>query len=124
VRLSPPELGNLRIELAVQNGVLTAKLEAETPAARNALLDNLPALRDRLAQQDIRVEKFDVDVRRDSNGSGGSGESGPQDRPAGQSDARRQDGRDRATPTPRAVAKVTRPTAANAVSDAGLDVRI
>jgi flagellar hook-length control protein FliK len=124
VRLSPPELGNLRIELAVQNGVLTAKLEAETPAARNALLDNLPALRDRLAQQDIRVEKFDVDVRRDFNNSGSGGSGGPQDRPTGQSDSRRHDGRDRPTPMPRTVAQAARPAAANAVSDAGLDVRI
>ena len=27
------------------------------------MLDNLPALRDRLAEQEIRIEKFDVDVQ-------------------------------------------------------------
>jgi len=63
LKLSPPELGSLKIELSVQQGVLTAKLEAETAAARNVLLDNLPALRERLAEQEIRIEKFDVDVR-------------------------------------------------------------
>jgi flagellar hook-length control protein FliK len=123
VRLSPPELGNLRIELAVQNGVMHAKLEAETPAARNALLDNLPALRDRLAQQDIRVEKFEVDIRRDTGGSAGGGQTF--DRPSGQSDSGRQDSRPR-TPTPRLnSAPAPRAAAAtSAVSDAALDVRI
>jgi flagellar hook-length control protein FliK len=65
LRLSPPDLGSLKIELSVKQGVLTATLETETAAARNALLDNLPALRERLAEQDIRIEQFDVDVRRD-----------------------------------------------------------
>jgi flagellar hook-length control protein FliK len=121
VRLSPPELGNLRIELAVQNGVMHAKVEAETPAARNALLDNLPALRDRLAQQDIRVEKFEVDLRRDFNGGGGQ----TFDRPSGQPDSGRQEGRPR-PPAPRmTTVAAARPTAAAAnVSDAALDVRI
>ena len=84
VRLSPPELGALRIELTMQHGVLSARLEAETPAARNLLLDNLPALRERLAQQDVRIDRFDVDVRRDGGGSAGSGQqqNGAQDRQA------------------------------------------
>ena len=65
LRLSPPELGSLRIDITVKNGVVTAKLETETAAARTVLLDNLPALRERLAEQEIRIEKFDVDVRRE-----------------------------------------------------------
>lgn len=65
LRLSPPELGSLRLELTVKEGVLSASLEAETPAARRLLLDHLPVLRDRLAEQNIRVERFDVDIRRD-----------------------------------------------------------
>jgi len=63
LQLRPAELGSLRIEIAVKQGVLTAHLEAETSAARTILLDNLPALRERLAEQEIRIEKFDVDVR-------------------------------------------------------------
>jgi flagellar hook-length control protein FliK len=62
LRLSPPELGSLRLEIAVRNGAMSARVEAETPAARNLLLDNLPALRERLAQQDIKVERFNVDL--------------------------------------------------------------
>ncbi|NOY29162.1 MAG: hypothetical protein GXP28_02990 [Planctomycetes bacterium] len=63
LQLRPPELGSLRIEIVVKQGVLTAQLETETSAARAILLDNLPALRERLAEQEIRIEKFDVNVR-------------------------------------------------------------
>jgi flagellar hook-length control protein FliK len=63
LRLSPPELGSLRLELTVREGVMTARLETETTTARSLLLDNLPVLRDRLAEQNIKVERFDVDVR-------------------------------------------------------------
>jgi flagellar hook-length control protein FliK len=68
LRLSPPELGSLRLELSTQNGVMTAAVETETPAARQILLDHLPALRDRLAEQNIRIERFDVDVRQENSG--------------------------------------------------------
>jgi flagellar hook-length control protein FliK len=68
LRLSPPELGAMRVELSVQQGVLSAHLETETAAAKSLLIDNLPALRERLAAMDIRVERFDVDVRQDSTG--------------------------------------------------------
>jgi flagellar hook-length control protein FliK len=73
IRLSPPELGAMRLELTVKDGVMTAALETETAAARRVLLEHLPALRDRLAEQNIRVERFDVDVRRE----GGGGQTDP-----------------------------------------------
>jgi flagellar hook-length control protein FliK len=69
LRLSPPELGAMRIELTVKDGVMSAALETENAAARRVLLEHLPALRERLAEQNIRVERFDVDVRRE-NGNG------------------------------------------------------
>jgi flagellar hook-length control protein FliK len=68
LRLSPPELGALRIELNVKDGVMSASLQTESANARRLLLDHLPALRDRLAEQNIRVDRFDVDVRRESTG--------------------------------------------------------
>ena len=122
VRLSPPDLGSVKIELAVQNGVLSAKLEAETPAARNLLLDSLPALRERLAQQDIRIEKFDVDVR-DQGGNAGSGQA--DDRTADQS-GERQNGRYRPTTTrPAAMPSAPAQSLAGVSSAAtGLDIRV
>ncbi|MGL4514219.1 MAG: flagellar hook-length control protein FliK [Lacipirellulaceae bacterium] len=68
LRLSPPELGSLEIRLEIRDGAMTATVEADTPAARQALLENLPALRDRLAEQQVRVERFDVNVRDDGQG--------------------------------------------------------
>ena len=62
LRLRPPELGGLRLEVSIRNGMMTAHIETETSAARTLLLDNLPALRERLAQQDIKVDSFDVDL--------------------------------------------------------------
>jgi flagellar hook-length control protein FliK len=62
LRLSPPELGSLRLDLRVQDGAMVAHLQTETDSARTAILDNLPALRDRLADQGVRIERFDVDL--------------------------------------------------------------
>jgi flagellar hook-length control protein FliK len=62
LKLSPPELGVLKLEIGVHKGVMRARVEAETPAAQSLLLDNLPDLRDRLAQQNIHIQQFDVDL--------------------------------------------------------------
>jgi flagellar hook-length control protein FliK len=76
LRLRPPELGALQLEVTLQPGKLTARIETETPQARTILLDNLPQLRARLAEQGMVVERFDVDVSaRDADQSS----SGPQD---------------------------------------------
>jgi flagellar hook-length control protein FliK len=61
-------LGSVRLELAVRQGTLSATMETETIAARAALLDNLPLLRERLVEHGIRVEQFDVHVRDDRGG--------------------------------------------------------
>src|SRR5262249_30263876 len=70
LRLSPPELGALKVEVAIRNGVMTARLEAETTTARSLLVDNLPNLRARLADQNIKIERFDVDLKQDGRGDG------------------------------------------------------
>ena len=123
LRLSPPELGSLRISITVHEGVVSAKVEAETAAARSVLLDNLPALRERLAEQEIRIEKFDVDVRR--GGGQETGNSGPNDRQARQSRAdsasspgEREPGHLETTLSPRHINPIS------TVTDGRLDVRI
>lgn len=72
LRLSPPELGALRLEIKVQDGVMTARMEAESPDAKALLIDNLPALRERLAEQGIRVEQFDIDLMNRQPGGNGT----------------------------------------------------
>ncbi len=67
LRLSPPELGSLRLDVAIRDGVMTARIEVETTAARNVLLENLPQLRERLMEQNIKIERFDVDLMDNSS---------------------------------------------------------
>ena len=86
LRLSPPDLGSLRIEIKVSRGEMTARVEADSPSARNLLLDNLPALRDRLAQHDIKVQRFDVDLM-DRSGGGAANQSSQQQNPSWQNPA-------------------------------------
>ena len=123
LRLSPPELGSLRISISVQEGLISAKLETETVAARNILLDNLPALRERLAEQEIRIEKFDVDVPRDGgHEAGSSGTEDPQAR-------RSPTNSGQSLPERESVAAETSSTGPSTtingpVADGGLDVRI
>ena len=62
LRLHPPELGSLRLEVKVEGNVMLARIETETQSARTLLIDNLPVLRERLAEQNIRVEQFDIDL--------------------------------------------------------------
>jgi len=62
IRLSPPELGSMSLEIRVDNGTITARVETESTMARNALLENLSSLQDRLAELDIKIDSFDVDV--------------------------------------------------------------
>ena len=69
LRLSPPELGSIKLEVIVREGVMNARLETQTEAAKSILLDNLPGLRERLAQQDIQIDQFDVDVQSGFSGS-------------------------------------------------------
>lgn len=71
LRLTPPELGALKIELIVRDGALSARLEAETPAAKSAILENLPALRERLTSQEIKIERLDVDLMQQPDHSDG-----------------------------------------------------
>ena len=64
-------------EITVNKGVHEARVEAETKEAKNLLLENLPALRDRLAQQNIKIQKFDVDLRTVARRHAAADEPGP-----------------------------------------------
>ncbi len=84
LRLNPPELGAMRLQVRVENGGLTAHLETETVQARTALLDSLPVLRERLAEQGIHIEQFDIDLmdRHRDNVPDGQADEGDRDRSA------------------------------------------
>ncbi len=71
IRLHPPELGMLQIDITSANGSTAARLAVETSAAHQSLLDNLPQLKEALAQAGITVDNIDVqrlDSARESSG--------------------------------------------------------
>ncbi|MBM4004084.1 MAG: flagellar hook-length control protein FliK [Planctomycetes bacterium] len=53
-----------------KGGQLAARMEAESAATRDLLIENLPLLRDRLAEQGIQVQRFEVDLM-DQRGNDG-----------------------------------------------------
>lgn len=121
LRLSPPELGTLKIQLTVNEGAITANLETETTSARTVLLDNLPALRERLSEQGMTIEKFDVDVGRE-------GQQQAQQQTADQREANRAN--NSGTPQSRRPEQEQSPNtepspaATSNSTDDGLDIRI
>lgn len=62
-KLSPPELGNVRLDVHLDNSTLTARLQVETTAARDMLASRIDQLRNALESQGIRVQRFDIEVR-------------------------------------------------------------
>jgi len=62
IRLNPSELGQLKVEIKIENGNMTAKIEAENASTRQVLLENLPQLRERLAEANINVQQFEVEL--------------------------------------------------------------
>ncbi len=71
LRLKPPELGELRLELALRGENLKVVMVAETAAARDSLQAALPELRGSLADQGLRLEQFSVFVRHEGANSFG-----------------------------------------------------
>ena len=60
MRLEPPALGQLRIELHINQGAVVADFTAATPEARILLEANLGMLRERLESQGLSVERISV----------------------------------------------------------------
>ena len=70
LRLHPQELGTLQMTLRIEGSQMSAKLEVENSTAKEALLQNLQGLKDRLADQGMQVERFEVTVSSQSNSFG------------------------------------------------------
>lgn len=69
LQITPPDLGTVRIEVHSHGGILTARLEADSTAARQLLTEHLPQLREALQQQGATVERIDV-YQSDHSGPG------------------------------------------------------
>jgi len=79
LHLRPPELGNVQIDVSMRDGLLSARLEAQSPATHQLLSDNLSQLKDSLAQQGVQVDRLEVglsdSMRSDVSTGGFSGRS-------------------------------------------------
>lgn len=62
LQLHPASLGNLRIQIATKEGVLTAVFTTQNEAVKTALEAQLVTLKDNFAQQGIKVEAVEVTV--------------------------------------------------------------
>ncbi len=85
IRLTPPELGTVRVEFTERDGVLSARLQTEDPAVRQALERLLPQLRDQLRGADAPLQQITIDPGSRSDqgfdGRGFDGRGGQQQRP-------------------------------------------
>jgi len=69
LRLKPPELGTVKIEMDIKDNVLRLEMIAENSAVKEILLSNVHELRNALMDQGIKIEELDVQVHHDFNHS-------------------------------------------------------
>jgi flagellar hook-length control protein FliK len=92
MRLEPPAIGKVQVEVAAGDSGVTARLEVQTPAARQALLDNISLLHTAISQTGASVNRIEVvvapqtkeDAPRDQqSNSGGQQQASQQDSSSG-----------------------------------------
>lgn len=67
--LRPPELGRLRVDLSVRDGVLNVRIGADRAGAQELVQQHIGALRESLEQQGVRVGEIQVSVDGEAGGS-------------------------------------------------------
>ncbi len=80
VRLNPPELGSLQVEITQRDGIYSARLEVQTTSAQQAILDHVGHLKESLQQNGIRLDRIEVQLN----------PSGPDDQTQDGTDSRQQ----------------------------------
>lgn len=74
IRLSPEHLGELKMNLRMENQCLKVEIVAETPLVRDALMKHSDSLKESLARQNITMESFDVSTGSNRYGSASHGQ--------------------------------------------------
>lgn len=97
--LRPPELGAVRIDVQHRDGQLSARLHTETATAHQLLTEQLPQLRDVLAQLGIAADQVQVIRSESSTTSGPAGFQADHQPDARQSGGRQESPQQR-TPEP------------------------
>ncbi len=78
IRLDPPELGSMQIEVGRVNGQVVARIEVDNPHARALVLEQLHLLRASLHQQNLRVDRLEVEINENLTREFTSDQSGNQ----------------------------------------------
>ena len=68
IRISPPDLGTVRMDVSVRQNMLTLRVIADHPEARQMLQSRMGELREALGQHGITVDRIDVEARRTTAG--------------------------------------------------------
>ena len=76
LRLHPPELGALQVSLTMTRSAMSASITVEDASVAEVLKANLPALRQKLAEQGMTVERFDFQLAGDPSGDAQAGWAG------------------------------------------------
>ncbi|WP_420429583.1 flagellar hook-length control protein FliK [Algiphilus sp.] len=77
LRLDPPDIGRLDVQIAREQGALTAHFVASTPAARAAMEQAMPMLQAQMAEQGMSLADSSVSQERSGQSSNGrDGEPG------------------------------------------------
>jgi hypothetical protein len=69
LQLRPPELGTVKVEMDIKEGVLRVGMITENSSVKELLLSNAHELRDALVEQGVKLERLDVQINHDSNQS-------------------------------------------------------
>lgn len=69
IRLTPPEMGTVRIQLQIQNGTVNAQFHAEAESTRTMLNQQMSHLRTALENQGLSVERLGVQTMQNTSGS-------------------------------------------------------
>ena len=77
LQLKPSDLGTVRVDVALHDGVLSVRIEAQSPTTQQILADNLSQLKDSLAQQGVSFDRIDVRLAGTETGFGGAGTADP-----------------------------------------------
>lgn len=78
LQLDPPELGQLRLEVRMQDQAMTLRVDVDSQRVARLIESRLPELRDALATHGLRIERSDVVVRAPSTGDANT-QTGQQD---------------------------------------------
>jgi len=62
IKLHPPELGKIQIELVIKNNNVDAKINTENHHVREVILSNLDQLKSNLNNSGFQISKFNVEV--------------------------------------------------------------